>query len=276
MDELDLSAGPRLIHWVGRSPMLDMHRWGLITVGQNPGDPVKAGRDTPQGPLSWQILLRDDGLLSCGGALPTLIQWEGRHPAEAMPDSGVVLKSLALRGLREDATLQTCEATVLAVDEAGIVLDRTVFYPQGGGQAGDAGELVSADGHRVSIVDARKHKDRAGDIAHVPAADAPSLRVGDRVTARIDTARRLAHMRFHTATHLLCALVPHPVDGCSITAGYARLDFHMNEPLDKETLTQGIARFVAAAHPVRHRWISEAELDVNPQLVLGFAPLNPS
>ena len=61
MDELDLSAGPRLIHWVGRSPMLDMHRWGLITVGQNPGDPVKAGRDTPQGPLSWQILLRDDG-----------------------------------------------------------------------------------------------------------------------------------------------------------------------------------------------------------------------
>ena len=172
---------------------------------------------------------------------------------------------------REDATLQTCEATVLAVDEAGIVLDRTVFYPQGGGQAGDAGELVSADGHRVSIIDVRKHKDRAGDIAHVPAADAPSLRVGDRVTARIDTARRLAHMRFHTATHLLCALVPHPVDGCSITAGYARLDFHMNEPLDKETLTQGIARFVAAAHPVRHRWISEAELDVNPQLVRSMS-----
>lgn len=103
MDELDLSTGPRLIHWVGRSPMLDMHRWGLITVGQNPGDPVKAGRDTPQGPLSWQILLRDDGLLSCGGALPTLIQWQGRHPAEAMPDSGVVLKSLALRGLPDRA-----------------------------------------------------------------------------------------------------------------------------------------------------------------------------
>ncbi len=78
-------------------------------------------------------------------------------------------------------------------------------------------------------------------------------------------------MRFHTATHLLCALVPHPVNGCSITAGYARLDFHMVEPLDKEALTSGIARLVAEAHPVRHRWISEAELDANPGLVRSMS-----
>jgi misacylated tRNA(Ala) deacylase len=89
--------------------------------------------------------------------------------------------------------------------------------------------------------------------------------------ARIDAARRRAHMRFHTATHLLCALVPHPVDGCSITAGYARLDFHMVEPLDKEALNAGIARLVAEAHPVRHRWISEAELDANPGLVRSMS-----
>jgi misacylated tRNA(Ala) deacylase len=78
-------------------------------------------------------------------------------------------------------------------------------------------------------------------------------------------------MRFHTATHLLCALVPHPVDGCSITAGYARLDFHMTEPLDKDALTAGLARLVAEAHPVRHRWITEAELDANPQLVRSMS-----
>jgi misacylated tRNA(Ala) deacylase len=78
-------------------------------------------------------------------------------------------------------------------------------------------------------------------------------------------------MRFHTATHLLCALVPHPVDGCSITAGYARLDFHMSEPLDKEQLSAGISRLVAAAHPVRHRWISEEELDANPGLVRSMS-----
>jgi misacylated tRNA(Ala) deacylase len=172
---------------------------------------------------------------------------------------------------REDADLAWCSATVVAVDDGGIVLDRTVFYPLGGGQAGDAGELLAADGRRVLITDTRKHKERAGDIAHVPAPDQPALQLGDTVTARIDVSRRTAHRRFHTATHLLCALIPHPVDGCSITAAYARLDFHMNEPLDKDALTAGIARLVAQAHPVRHRWISEDELDANPQLVRSMS-----
>ncbi|MBK9137034.1 MAG: alanyl-tRNA editing protein [Betaproteobacteria bacterium] len=174
---------------------------------------------------------------------------------------------------RNDATLFECEARIVAVDDAGIELDRTVFYPQGGGQAGDAGWLVLSDGTALAIADTRKHPERAGAIAHVPASDADpaawraAFVPGAAVTARIDGQRRRAHMRLHTATHLLCALVPHPVDGCSITAGYARLDFHMNEPLDKEALTAGIARFVAARRPVRHRWISEAELDANPGLV---------
>jgi misacylated tRNA(Ala) deacylase len=174
---------------------------------------------------------------------------------------------------RDDATLQHCDATVVAVDEAGIVLDRTVFYPLGGGQAGDAGTLSTADGQRVEIVDTRKHKGLPGAIAHVPApgSELSWLRPGTRVTASIDGARRRAHARFHTATHLLCALVPHPVDGCSITAAYARLDFHMTEPLDKEALTAGIARLVAEAHPVRHRWISEDELEANPQLVRSMS-----
>ena len=173
---------------------------------------------------------------------------------------------------REDAALHECEARIVAVDEAGIVLERTVFYPVGGGQAGDAGELRLPSGAVIAIADTRKHAGRPGEIAHVPAVGTDAVLLagllpGMVVQARIDTARRHAHMRFHTATHLLCALVPHPVDGCSITAGYARLDFHMNEPLDKEALNAGIARLVAEAHPVRHRWISEDELDANPGLV---------
>ena len=174
---------------------------------------------------------------------------------------------------REDATLLECEATIVAVDEAGVVLSRTVFYPQGGGQAGDAGTLTAEGGAVLAIADTRKHAQRPGDIAHVAAAgaDLAPFGVGTRVVARIDAARRRAHRRFHTATHLLCALVPHAVDGCSITATYARLDFHMNEPLDKEALTAGIARLVAGSHPVRHRWISEAELDANPQLVRSMS-----
>ena len=174
---------------------------------------------------------------------------------------------------REDAMLLHCMATVLAVDEAGVVLDRTVFYPLGGGQAGDTGTLTADGGAVLDIADTRKHKALPGGIAHVPAAgaDLSAFVPGTRVTARIDAARREAHRRFHTTTHLLCALVPHPVDGCSITATYARLDFHMSELLDKEALTAGIARLVAGAHPVRHRWISEEELDANPGLVRSMS-----
>jgi misacylated tRNA(Ala) deacylase len=171
---------------------------------------------------------------------------------------------------REDATLTQCEATITAVDEGGVQLDRTVFYPQGGGQAGDRGELVLPDGSVLAIADTRKDKE-SGEIVHVLATGQAAAQPGQRVIARIDAARRHRHMRFHTATHLLCALVPHPVDGCSITADYARLDFHMSEPLDKDALTAGIARLVGEAHAVRHRWISEAELDANPQLVRSMS-----
>ena len=177
---------------------------------------------------------------------------------------------------REDATLLECSARVLSVDADGVRLDRTVFYPQGGGQAGDAGVLRLADGREFAVADTRKGA-LPGEIVHVLAAgqDASALPPLTQLTARIDAPRRRAHMRYHTATHLLCALVPHPVDGCSITERYARLDFHMNEPLDKQQLSEGIARLVAEAHPVRHRWISEAELDANPQLVRSMSVLPP-
>jgi misacylated tRNA(Ala) deacylase len=171
---------------------------------------------------------------------------------------------------RQDATLTQCEARVVALGEGGVILDRTVFYPLGGGQAGDSGVLRGADGREWIVTDTRKSKQHPGGVLHLLAPEA-ALAVGDAVSAQIDSARRQAHMRFHTTTHLLCALVPHPVDGCSITAGYARLDFHMSEPLDKEALTAGIARYVEQAHPVRQRWISEAELDANPGLVRSMS-----
>ena len=173
---------------------------------------------------------------------------------------------------RDDATLQRCDATLLAITEAGLVLDRTVFYPQGGGQAGDAGVFTLADGRDITITDTRKGSE-PGQIVHVPAegSDLSGLAAGAPIVARIDLQRRRAHMRFHTATHLLCALIPHPVDGCSITAGYARLDFHMTEPLDKDEITRGLARLVGAAHPVSQSWISEAELDANPGLVRSMS-----
>ena len=78
-------------------------------------------------------------------------------------------------------------------------------------------------------------------------------------------------MRFHTASHLLCHLVPVPVNGCSITPEHARIDFHMSEPLDKEALTAGLARLVAAALPVVVGRVTDAELDAHPELVKSMS-----
>ena len=180
---------------------------------------------------------------------------------------------------RADAYLREAAATVVAVGEAGIVLDRTVFYPLGGGQAGDSGWLVLADGRELAIADTRKGKDPEGrpthGICHLPGAGQEAtlaaLKPGDRVTARVDWARRHRLMRFHTTTHLLCHLVPQLVNGCSITPDYARLDFNMTDPLDKEALTQGIARLVAAGHPITVGSITDEELDANPALVKSMS-----
>jgi misacylated tRNA(Ala) deacylase len=180
---------------------------------------------------------------------------------------------------RQDAYLQECPATVASVADGAIVLDRTVFYPLGGGQAGDTGVLVLAGGGELRIADTRKGKDAEGrptaDIVHVPGpgqeVQLTQLKPGDAVVARIDWARRHRLMRFHTTTHLLCHLVPQLVNGCSITGEYARLDFNMTEPLDKDELTEGIARLVAAAHPVAVGAITDEELDANPALVKSMS-----
>ena len=161
---------------------------------------------------------------------------------------------------REDATLLVCAATVTAQGEGGVILDRTVCYPVGGGQAGDTGWLVAGE-QRWRITDTRKSKEQPGAIVHLVEGELPA--VGTAVQVEVDTARRQAHRRFHTATHLLCALLPYPVDGCSITEAYARLDFHTDEPFDKEAIQTGLTRLVAEAHPVTHRWISEEELDAS-------------
>jgi hypothetical protein len=100
------AQGPQLVHWVARSTALDMHRFSFVALGLQPGEPVSASRATPQGLLQWQILLRADGTLLHGGALPTLIHWQGPHPAQAMPASGVTLQALALGGALQPGVRQ--------------------------------------------------------------------------------------------------------------------------------------------------------------------------
>ncbi len=169
---------------------------------------------------------------------------------------------------REDATLLACDATVVSQGEGGVLLDRTVCYPLGGGQAGDSGWLAAGE-QRWRVTDTRKSKEHPEAIVHLIEGELPP--VGTAVRVEVDAVRRQALRRFQTATQLLCALLPHPVDGCSITETYARLDFHTDEPFDKDAIQAGLGRLVAEAHPVRHRWISEAELDANPGLVRSMS-----
>ena len=166
---------------------------------------------------------------------------------------------------RQDAYLQSCEATVLAIDPSGIQLDRTVFYPMGGGQPGDVGVLRTAEGQAVRIVDTRK--DEQG-ILHIPDAESPALAIGDSVTAVIDWSRRYRHMRMHTALHLLCAVVEGGVTGGQISETKSRLDFNIPDAKpDKETLTAKLNALVQGNHQVNTRWVSEAELTEKPELI---------
>jgi misacylated tRNA(Ala) deacylase len=166
---------------------------------------------------------------------------------------------------REDAYLKSCRARVVAAGPDGVVLDRTVFYPMGGGQPGDTGALIFDDGKRLTVTDTRKGE--AG-ILHLlaPGSEAPAA--GSELTAEIDWDRRHRHMRMHTSLHLLCAVVPAGVTGGQIGAERSRLDFDPGEVVfDKDKIEAEINRLIGEDHPVAPRWIDEAELDANPDLV---------
>jgi hypothetical protein len=126
-----IAVQPQLVHVVARTRTLDAQRAALVAAGQQPGRPVSAGRDTAQGPLRWQILVRDDGTLACGGALPTLIQWQGTHPAEHMPESGVSLLALTLQGVPAPARDALGLQGVAVLPGAGPALSARLQTPRG-------------------------------------------------------------------------------------------------------------------------------------------------
>lgn len=170
---------------------------------------------------------------------------------------------------RDDSYLKNCAARVVSLTEqGGIVLDRTIFYATSGGQPGDTGALTTENGLYVPIETAIYTDAAKSEIAHVPAAGAPTLKVGDTVTAVIDWDKRYACMRMHTALHLLSAVLPYAVTGGSVGNIESRLDFDIPEAgLDKDAITAKVAEMIAANASVSSRWITDAELDANPGLV---------
>lgn len=171
---------------------------------------------------------------------------------------------------REDAYQRTVQARVIEGGAAGVVLDRTVFYPMAGGQPGDRGALVLEDGGELAVVDTRI--DDAGRIIHVLDADARQPSAGESVEAAVDWPRRYRLMRVHSCLHLLCQAVGEPVTGGQIGEERGRLDFALTGDVPaKEALTERLVGWIAADRPIRHRWIDAAELDAKPELVRTMA-----
>jgi misacylated tRNA(Ala) deacylase len=168
---------------------------------------------------------------------------------------------------RDDAYAKSCAAVVTAVDERGIRLDRTVFYPTGGGQPGDTGVLRLADGTAIAIADTIKCS-APDEVIHVPAPGATAPAAGTAVTAEIDWARRHRLMRMHSCLHLLCSVIAGDVTGGQVSDGKGRLDFNLPEAkLDKDHIETELNRLIAEDHAVRPRWVSDEELSARPELV---------
>jgi len=165
---------------------------------------------------------------------------------------------------RSDSYMKSCDATVVAVKEAAVTVDRTIFYPLGGGQPGDTGSMSWSSGS-VAIVDTRYGED--GAIVHIVEEGSALPSTGDTMRLELDWERRYRHMRMHTAMHLLGSILQYGVTGGNISADKSRLDFDMEDTVDKEAVSAALKALVEADHPISCRWITEEELDANPDLV---------
>jgi misacylated tRNA(Ala) deacylase len=168
---------------------------------------------------------------------------------------------------RDDAYQKSCLAEVVGINErGGILTDQTVFYATAGGQPGDKGVMTwsgTAIGIATTVYDEQKN------VVHVPIEGATLPTIGDQVELQLDWAHRRKIMRCHTMMHLLCAAVPFPVTGSSITEDGGRIDFDIPEGQtpEKEALQNKINAWISENHAVTTRWITDEELDANPDIV---------
>lgn len=177
---------------------------------------------------------------------------------------------------RSDAYLRECAAIVTATKSGEIQLDRTVFYPMGGGQPGDEGTLTLENGVTLDVIDTRKGLGK-GEILHLVGEDSILPKAGTSIRAKINWKRRYRHMQVHTCLHLLCAAIPFSVTGGQIGDGKGRLDFDVaDNPLNKEEISNEVNRLIAEDHKVLTSWMSELELKKKPELIRTMSVKPPS
>jgi misacylated tRNA(Ala) deacylase len=166
-----------------------------------------------------------------------------------------------------DSYLRSFDARVVDVQDQNVVLDRTAFYPRGGGQMSDRGTLLS-DSARWPVVAVEK---RGETVFHTVEGEPPAP--GDSVRGEIDWEFRYQMMRTHTALHVLCGVIYHQffsvVTGNQMYPDRARMDFSLAD-LTPERVAE-IERLtneaIAAGHPVRVRFLPRSEADRMPELI---------
>ena len=165
---------------------------------------------------------------------------------------------------RSDSYLKSTEAKVLTILEDGLILDKTVFYPEGGGQPGDIGK-ISTNNYEVDVINTIKSEH---DIIHLIDHKNGAISEGDSVNITIDWERRYSLMRMHTALHVLCSIVDGAVTGGSVGVLKSRLDFDIpGERPEKEHLTSQLMEIVDGDYPITSSFISDQELEQNPDLI---------
>jgi misacylated tRNA(Ala) deacylase len=170
---------------------------------------------------------------------------------------------------RDDAYLKSTTARVVALHERGVELDRTIFYPLGGGQPGDTGVMVRPGGERIQVTDTRKGA-TAESVLHIhsPAGDSGTPQVGETLSLELDWERRYALMKLHTALHVMSCVVVAPVTGGNISPDKARLDFDIEIGLlDAARIERETNALIALGLETETVWITDAELDERPDLV---------
>lgn len=167
---------------------------------------------------------------------------------------------------RDDAYARSFEAEVVTARPGAVVLDRTLFYPEGGGQPGDTGLIRLADGSELKVTDT-KRGEVPGEVLHLLADPTERVSVGICVSGSLDWERRYRLMRMHTCLHILSAVIVAPVTGGAVVDGYGRLDFDLPDTPDRDTVQERVNELIKGDAPVSFRWITDAELDAQPELV---------
>jgi misacylated tRNA(Ala) deacylase len=163
---------------------------------------------------------------------------------------------------RNDSYLKELDVIISEVIPEGLIFDKTIFYPEGGGQPGDEG-FVKSDENKTRVLGTKYINQK---LVHL-VEETQDFKKNDKVKLELDWSRRYSHMQVHTCLHLLCSIIPYPVTGGSIGYGRGRLDFDLETKPNKEDVLNSLNKLISDDHTISISSITDDELDQNPDLV---------